>query len=93
MTPQRCGNQIQLIGQDFSRHHTDSCTLQQLADCRSREVDLLPPRAAVADRQHNGANIGKEILGHASQSTGFPHVFRNFAAIASKPEEGSKMRK
>jgi hypothetical protein len=50
-------------------------------------------RAAVAHRQHNGANIGRKGRSHASQSTCFPRRFRNFRAIASTPEEASKMRK
>jgi hypothetical protein len=85
MTPQRCGNQIQLIGQNLGRHHTDSSGLQQPANRRSGEIDLLPPRAAVAHRQYNGPNIGRKALSHASQSTGFAYSFRNFAAIASAP--------
>jgi len=92
MTSQGSGNQIQLIRQNLSRRHMNSSGLQQLTDRRSREVDLLSPRAAVAHRQHNGANVGRKARSHALQSTCFPHGFRNFHAIAYKPEEASKMR-
>jgi len=93
MTAQRCGDQIQFIGQNLRRHYMDSGSLQQLTDSWSRKVDLLPLRAAVAHRQHNGTNIGRKGWGHASQSTCFPRRFRNFHVIASAPEESSKMRK
>ncbi len=85
VTAQRRGNQIQLIRQSLRRHCTDASHLQQLANRRSREVDLLPSRTAVADRQHNCANIGKSVLSHAFQSTGFSFNFRNFDSIASPP--------
>ena len=85
MTPQRCGNQIHLIGQNLGSNHTESSGLQHLADCWSGQVDLLPPRAAVADRQHNGANIGREDRSHVSQSTGFAHSFINFRSVTSTP--------
>jgi hypothetical protein len=65
MTPQRRSNQIQLIGQRLLRRNPHSCSLQQLADSRSREVYLLPPRAAVADRQHNSTKIGRKAQSHA----------------------------
>jgi hypothetical protein len=83
MTPQRCGNQIQLIGQDLGRHHINSSSIQQLTDRGPGQVDLFPPRAPVAHRQHNGANIGRKARSHVSQSTGFAHVFRNFRSFAS----------
>jgi hypothetical protein len=93
MTPQRSGNQIQLIRQDLDRDLTDSSGLQQLVNRWSGEVNLLPPRAAVANRQHNGTRIGRKARSHDSQSTCFPLNFRNFHAISSAPEEASKMRK
>jgi hypothetical protein len=65
MAPQRRSNHIQFVGQYLCRHNAYPGILQQLADSRPGEVDLLPPRAAVADRQHNGANIGRKTLGHA----------------------------
>jgi hypothetical protein len=62
---QRHGYQIQLIGQCLCRHQARTSGLQELADSRSGQIDLLSSRAAVADRQHNGANIGRKPLGHA----------------------------
>ena len=85
MTPQRCGNQIHLIGQNLGSNHTHSSGLEQLADRRPGEVNLLPPRAAVAHREHNSTNIGRKALSHASQSTGFAHSFINFRSITSTP--------
>jgi hypothetical protein len=65
MMAQRCGNQIQFIRKRLPRHNSHPGSLQRPANRRSGEVDLLPPRAAVANRQHNGANIGRKTLSHA----------------------------
>jgi hypothetical protein len=65
MSSQRYCYQIQLVGQCLCRHQARTSGLQQLTDGRSGQIDLLSPRAAVADRQHNGANIGRKPLGHA----------------------------
>jgi hypothetical protein len=65
MTAQRRNDQIQLIGQYLCCNPTHSSGLQQLADSRPGEVDLLSPPTAVADRQHNSANIGRKTLSHA----------------------------
>jgi hypothetical protein len=78
MAPQRRGNQIQLVGQCLLRRDTHSGGFQQLADSRSGEIDLLPPRATVADRQYNCTNIGRKALSHASSlrvSTKFQKIW------------------
>jgi hypothetical protein len=85
MTAQRRGYQIQLIGQNLGGGNTESSGLQYLADCRPRQVELLPPGAAVADRQHYGANVGRKARSHVSQSTGFASSFINFTFITSTP--------
>jgi hypothetical protein len=66
MPAQRCGNQIQVIGQNLGRNHTNSGVLEQLADGRAGEVNLFPPRAAVANRQHNGGNRDRKGRRHGS---------------------------
>lgn len=65
MTPQRRRNQIKLIRQRLCHRDPHASSLQQQADSRSRQVDLLPPEAAVTDRQHNGTNIGRKCRDHA----------------------------
>jgi hypothetical protein len=65
VTSQRLGDQIQLIGQRL-RGNAHSGGLQQLPHHWPRNVDLLSPGAAIADRQHNSGNIPKEILTHPS---------------------------
>jgi hypothetical protein len=64
MKPQRRRNQVHLIRQRLGRHRANSGTLQQLANRRSREVNLLSSPAAVADRQHYRANIGRKTRSH-----------------------------
>jgi hypothetical protein len=76
VTLQRPGNQIKLIGQGLRCHHTHSGVLQRPANSRPGEVGLLPTPAAVADRQHNGPNIGKKALSHAPSLTGFTPRFQ-----------------
>ena len=91
MTAQRRGNQIQLIGQRLRRHNTHPGSLQRLADSRSGEVDLLPSRAAVADCQHNGANIGRKRLESRLPVYGFPPKFQklrpNHFASRKEPQK------
>ena len=81
MASQRCGNQIQLIGQRLLRLDTHSGGLQQLAYSRSGEVDLLPPRATVADRQYNCTNIGRKALSHVSSLRVSTKVSENLAQV------------
>jgi hypothetical protein len=85
MMPQPRCNQIHLIRQGLRRHHIHSGSRQQLANRRSREVDLLSPPAAVADRQHNGAHIGRKTRSHAPSLRVCSIGFRNFAFVASSP--------
>jgi hypothetical protein len=85
VTPQSRCNQVHIIRQNLVRHHNHPSDIQQLTNCGPGKVDLLPSRTTVADRQYNCANIGENVLSHASQSTGFSFNFRNFASIASPP--------
>jgi hypothetical protein len=74
VTLERRGNQIKLIRQCLRCHHAHSGVFQRPADSRPGEVGLLPSPAAVADRQHNGPNIGKRTLSHALSLRGYPPV-------------------
>jgi hypothetical protein len=72
---QRYSDQIQLIRKRLCRHQARTSGLQQLADSRPGQIDLLSPRTAVTDRQHNGANIGRKPLGHALSLRVLPFGF------------------
>ena len=72
MTPQRRGNQIQFVGQRLAASPTARSRASSIrTHRRSGEIDLLSPEAAIADRQYDGANIGKESSESPVQCTGF----------------------